>query len=278
METVLNKSKLLYLLICVCFVGCADSEENLIENNAPSSFEITVLSTSEKNAVISWTKSIDPEGEIVFYDVFLDSEKRIDNITDQTYEFKDLIENTLYTGNVVASDALGNTVSENFTFETSINQPPTPFTVTVNSKSPYSPKIEWTTSTDPEGGSIYYNIFFENSNLDNNLDNLNYAFEELKGLNTYSGYVEAVDRCGKKTTSQFNFTTDRKVYTSTLILDSQITIEEFGKIGYNDIEGNLIIGSLSTLTDVNDLSSLLDLRTVDGSIYVNRTICKTYKD
>lgn len=275
MEIVLNNLKLLILILCVCILGCTNSEDNLVENNKPSSFDITITSISENNAVITWTKSIDPEGEVVFYDVFLESKKKIDNITELTYEFTSLEENTPYNGNVVASDALGNTVSESFIFETSINQPPTPFTVSIKSTSPYSSKIEWTNSTDPEGGPIYYDVFFENNKLDTNSNNLYYDFKELKGLKTYTGYVEAIDRSGKKTTSQFSFTTDRKIYSGTLILDSQDSIEDFGKIGYNDIQGNLIIGSLSRLTDVNNLSHLVDLRAVEGSIYVSRTNCKT---
>ena len=282
MEIVKNKKikiAILFTFIVLILFNCSNTNENEIENLAPSIFEITVNSVKDNAASISWNKSIDPEGNIVFYDVYLNSIKIIDNITELSFDFKNLNENEVYSGEIVASDPQGNTISVPFTFETSLNQPPSLFTITINSANPFYSNIEWTKSVDPEGEIVTYNIYENDVLLEEGTNSLNHYFSELKGLYDYNGRVEAIDVGGKKTVVEYSFTTTIKVYDDDLSLENQSSVEVFGKKGYNEINGNLNIGSVyyNNLTDVRDLSLLESIISVKKNISIKNTICKDFK-
>jgi hypothetical protein len=277
MEIAATKKYLNIFLLLLILSNCSDTNIDESENQPPSSFEVTVNSVSETLASITWEESVDPEGSTVFYDVFLNSNKLSDNITELNYTFEDLLEDTSYSGEIIASDPEGNTVSSLFTFTTTENQPPSPFNITVTNTDSFFSRIEWTESVDPEGTTITYNIYLDEELLVEGTNSLNNVFPELKGLTSYSGKVEAVDNTGKITTRVFSFTTQIKIYDDDLLLDNQPSVETFGEGGYNQIDGSLRIGSLNiNLTDVVDLSPLASISTVNGDISIRNTICTNF--
>lgn len=272
-----TKKYLNIFILLLLLSNCSDTNFDESENQPPSSFEVTVNSVSETLASITWEESLDPEQSTVFYDVFLNSNKLADNTTDLHYTFENLLEDTNYSGEIIASDPEGNTVSSLFTFTTTENQPPSPFNITVTNTDPFYSRIEWTESVDLEGTTITYNVYLDQELLVEGTTSLNNVFPVLKGLTSYSGKVEAVDNTGKVTTQVFSFTTQIKIYDDDLLLDNQPSVEAFGEGGYNQIDGSLRIGSLNiNLTDVVDLSSLASLSSVNGDISIRNTICTNF--
>lgn len=276
MEIVKKYKKYLVLILAIVSLNCAkDSEPS---NLPPSNFEIEISEVLGTSAKLVWAVSIDPEGSTVFYDIYLQGEKLADNITQLNFDLNSLEEGVAYSGKIVASDPEGNETSIPFNFETSVNQPPTAFNITVRTRDPLFSRIDWTESTDPEGGLIVYNIYLNENLVAENLNSLYHFFQDLKGLTSYSGYVEALDSEGKTYKSNFSFVTELKVYDTDIRLENQAQVEAFGKSCYNKIEGNLIIGSTNTnLTDVSDLSSLYTVEVVQGDIYIQNTICQDLK-
>ncbi|WP_299247249.1 hypothetical protein [uncultured Aquimarina sp.] len=269
---IVNSRVFFLVLTIILFISCSEGD-NDITNQQPSGFETVVSEIKATSALLKWNESIDPQGSTVFYDVFLESVKVIDNTTDLTFAFNDLEENTSYTGEVVASDPEGNTVSESFAFETSLNQPPTGFSVSVNYVDPFYTRIEWNASVDPEGESIRYEVYLQNELIGETPDDLYYILPELKGLTFYSGKVIAFDESGKSEESQFSFSTGLKVYSDNPDLDTQDKINDFGSKGYNVIEDNLTIGSNNFLTNVIDLTPLKDIQSISGDLLIKNTLC-----
>ncbi|SDI40303.1 fibronectin type III domain-containing protein [Winogradskyella thalassocola] len=277
MEIAVIKKHLFLGFILLFLSTCSDNDVNETENQPPSAFEVSLNDLTNTSAEITWTASIDPEGSTVFYDVYLNNVKQADNITEMTYHFENLPENENFTGEIIASDPEGNTVSAPFNFETALNQPPSLFEITVTSTNPFYSSIEWTESIDPEDRPITYNIYLDNALIEEETTTLNQTFESLKGLTDYSGSVEAVDEQGKTTTVLFSFTTDLKVYDDDLLLSNQSMVENFGNDGYNEINGNLNIGSIGeNLTDVSDLSLLETIYSVKGNLSIRHTICTNF--
>lgn len=279
METVVIKKYFkLLILTTLIFSSCSGNDEgDDTENQPPSEFLVEVTSVLETSAIINWSLSEDPEGSTVFYDVYLDEVKLIDNITELTFAFEDLTPNTSYSGEVVASDPEGNTQTSSFNFETTNNQPPTSFNVSVTSTNPFYPQLEWTESLDPEGGNISYNIYLDDLMVAEGINNLNYSLPVLKGLTDYSGFVEAVDEQGKTTEATFTFATLIKIYDGDLLLENQSMVASFGEDGYNEIDGSLNIGTLQeNSTDITDLSALQSITVVNGNISIRHTMCTDF--
>jgi len=275
MVNVINKIKTILILFLIGIIfSCSNSEDS--GNSSPSKFEITVSAITSTGAKLNWSESIDPEGSTVFYDVYLNSQKLADNITDLNFMLNDLEEGVLHSGKIVASDPDENETIITFSFETSVNQPPTAFNVTVVTKDPLFSRINWTESQDPEGGNIVYNVYLKDQLIEESITNLYYFFQDLKGVTSYSGYIEAVDPGGKIFKSNFSFFTELKVYDRDVRLENQSQVDNFGISCYNKIEGNLIIGSTNTnLTDISDLEPLNTIKSITGDIlYIRKTICK----
>lgn len=272
---IVKKYKLkLFFILAIVLLNCSKAAEP--SNLPPGSFEIEVSDVLGASAKLVWTASIDPEESTVFYDIYLQGEKIADNITQLSFDLNSLEEGVAYLGKIVASDPEGNETTVPFNFETSINQPPTAFSVTVRTRNPLFSRVDWTESTDPEGEIIVYNVYLKGDLVAENVNSLYHFFADLKGLTSYSGYIEAIDPGGKTFKSNFSFITELKVYDRDLRLENQDQVEAFGKSCYNKIEGNLIIGSTNTnLTDVSNLSSLITMQTVQGDIYIQNTICKS---
>ena len=269
--------ELVLVFVLLFSVACSDENDPENDNLPPSSFQVIVSEVLTDQVTISWTASEDPEGSTVFYDVFLEDVKLADNITSLDYVFNNLTEGVQYSGEIVASDPEGNTVSVSFNFETSTNQPPTNFDVWVAYSSPFSTRMEWTESTDPEGEVIIYNVYFDGELLAEGINNLYVYLPELKGLTEYSGKIVAVDIGGKTTEQTFSFISEIKIYDDDLQLENQPAVEEFGNAGYNGIEGDLTIGTFgATQNNVSDLSLLESIDFVNGDLRIRNTICQDF--
>ncbi|MBU2930163.1 LamG-like jellyroll fold domain-containing protein [Winogradskyella psychrotolerans] len=111
--------KSILILILIILISCSsDNSSDNNTNNSPSNFDISVSEITRISATITWTESIDPENEVVKYDVYLDENLTIENTLVQNYNFINLEINTLYNGKVIAKDEFGNTLEKQFSFTT----------------------------------------------------------------------------------------------------------------------------------------------------------------
>ncbi|WP_461443598.1 fibronectin type III domain-containing protein [Maribacter sp.] len=266
-----------FVVMCVLLLSCSDSEApQIIErNDPPSSFVVNALNIQQRSVDLNWTRSIDPEESVVFYDVFLGNEKIIDNTRELSYSFENLLEGTEYTGKVVASDPEGNEVSQNFSFTTMDNGSPSAFSMQVHHVNHSYTKVTWTESVDPEGSKISYQIALDDSTLDEGIEEREFILPELMGLTTYSIRITATDEDGKTTTTEQSLTTQTKVFDNDMNFENQLELDEFAAKGYNRIEGDLYIGSTLNLTDITDLSALSTVTYLRGNLTITRTACQS---
>jgi hypothetical protein len=115
------KLLLLILSLSVAFYACTSDDDAVngdTGNQAPSAFTVTVSSTSETGAIISWTQAIDDDGDTVSYTVNLDGSEVVSNLSTQNYTFSGLDNSTTYSGSVVASDGNNGSTIVSFSFTT----------------------------------------------------------------------------------------------------------------------------------------------------------------
>ena len=118
------------LLIVFLIIGCSkddtineiaeeeEEEEEEIINLAPNNFGIEIIDISSEGATINWNEAIDPENDTVTYDIYLNQELVIENISELTHEFNDLEELTDYSGKIIAKDTENNQTEVTFSFQT----------------------------------------------------------------------------------------------------------------------------------------------------------------
>lgn len=273
MESV-NLKTLLLFVFCIVFTISCSTEPEMETNKAPLNFEVTTENITATSANLKWTVSQDPEGSTVFYDVFLEDEKVIDNSRNLFFYFENLEEGKSYDGKVVASDPEGNTTIQNFSFTTLTNEGPSAFSLQINHVDHNYTKVTWSESVDPEGGMVVYEIALNGSVLAEGLEEREYLLPELKGLTTYNVTINATDINNKLTTAQKSFSTQLKVFDNDIRFDNQYEIDEFGTKGYNQIEGDIFIGSTINLTDINDLTPLETITYLRGNLTITRTQCQ----
>lgn len=99
------------------FFGCKSKEETK-PNQPPESFIVsTTLSSSGQNVILKWTKSKDPEGDLVSYSVvYTDTVAR--NLIDTTFIIKNLPFSTEIKGYIIAKDTKGNKTISPFNTKT----------------------------------------------------------------------------------------------------------------------------------------------------------------
>lgn len=155
-----------------------------------------------------------------------------------------------------------------------VNLAPTVFNVTLEEITDISATIKWTVSNDPENQNITYDIYLDNNLIDDNLNNLNYTFENLLSETNYSGKVVASDGVNS-TNANFSFKTQPFVpliFNGSVVLSTQQEVNDFGNNHYNIINGNLSIQSITGPTsDISDLNPLLDLTEVIGYVQIQQT-------
>ncbi len=202
-----------YLLMIVFISSCSDDKGDIIiDTNSPEDFVISATSIDQYSAEISWTKSIDPQGDAVTYDLYFsdgDSEytQLASSLTETKYSFTDLALNTNYYLYVEANDSDGNRNRQTFMFTTKDNEPPTDFTVTVNEVLDKTVSISWTTSSDPEGTSVVYDLYLNDELKVENLESLTYEITDLDYNTSYIVKIVAKDEDGYSTEVEADFIT-----------------------------------------------------------------------
>ena len=158
--------------------------------------------------------------------------------------------------------------------------PPDSFSVIIDEIADRSAKIVWTASKDPENKTVAYDIYLNDQLMDSQIPTFSFVFEELSPEITYSGKVVASDGINS-TTMSFSFTTGVLVpvaYVGNVLLTTQQEVIDFGKKRYSSIEGSLKIGKFDNSqpkSDIDNLSSLNDLKSVSGSIDIYSTPLET---
>ena len=249
------------LLFCLAFIlgSCNDNE---LLNAPPTDFVVSTEDLNFSTANLTWTESIDPEGTDVTYSVFLEGTPQT-SLTSRNYTLMNLEANRMYTGKVVASDEDGRQTESPFSISTSEFPFPSDFEISIGSTAPFFSRIDWTESTDVIGRQIVYNVYLGNVLVGENIPELDFGFDELKGLTQYSGRVDAINPDGNITSKTFEFTTDIKVYDTTLQLENQEQVDAFVARGFNIVDDDMIIGNYpnnpneTDITDISGLSSLV---------------------
>lgn len=112
------KNTILTLILIILTSCSSDSNSDNNTNNPPSNFDVSISEITRVSATINWTESIDPENQIVKYDVYLNESLIVENTLEQVHNFENLEINTIYNGKVIAKDEFGNTLERLFSFTT----------------------------------------------------------------------------------------------------------------------------------------------------------------
>ena len=122
-----TKMKKIYstLLIVFLIIGCSKDnpineiiEEEETVNQPPNNFDVEILNVSYNSATINWSEAVDPESDMVTYNIYLNQVLIIENVSELTYEIRDLEELTEYSGKIIAKDTNNNQVEVTFSFAT----------------------------------------------------------------------------------------------------------------------------------------------------------------
>jgi photosystem II stability/assembly factor-like uncharacterized protein len=107
------------LLLLLFTVSCAeDNSPDDILNFPPNAFVASVSSIGLTSATVSWTPAIDPEGQSIYYNIYLNDDLFMANLNSLTFDITGLLSNHLYNGQIIAYDNLGLSATALFTFNT----------------------------------------------------------------------------------------------------------------------------------------------------------------
>ena len=261
-------------VFCCLLLILGSCTNNDLFNAPPTDFVVTTEDLNFSTANLTWTESIDPEETDIIYSVFLGDIPQT-SLTSRNYTLTNLEANSMYTGKVVATDEDGMQTESPFSISTSEFPFPSDFEISVISTEPFVSRIDWTESTDIIGRQIVYNVYLDNVLVGENIPELEFWFDELKGLTQYSGRVDAINPDGNITSKTFEFTTDIKMYDTTLQFENQEQVDAFVARGFNVVDDNMIIGNYpnnpdeTNITDISGLTSLLEV--TGSSLTINRT-------
>ncbi len=203
----------LHLFTCcltLFLFACGDDDETSTpENNDPGSFTASVSAITSTTATISWTASVDPDGDDVTYSVTIEGQQLALDLTVTSVNVIGLEEGITYNGVVTASD--GNdgeaTASFNFTTAESVNQNPGSFTVSVSNITTTSAQLTWDAAVDPDGDDVTYNIMLAGSEIASGETGLTFNLTSLTADTEYQGRIIAEDGKGGSSEAMFVFTT-----------------------------------------------------------------------
>jgi hypothetical protein len=267
--------KNIFFSVLFCSIFCCCNTKLEESNLPPSEFEISVNSEIYNNVIISWSKSFDPENDIVEYIVFLDDKLIADKIVENQLIVKTLKVNTSYTIKIIANDTYNNETIVSNTFETSGNLAPTNFEISLAKADNVTASVNWTKSIDPEDDEsiIIYEVVLNDKVLSSNVTSTYYELENLKADTEYSLEIIASDKDGFSTSSFLEFRTADGIYNDDLDLYNQNQINNFGNKGYVQINGNVTISDFSeSKRNIVDLSPLSSIKIINGyfDIRLNR--------
>lgn len=197
-----------------------------VANNAPEAFNLLTLENESENSSLTpsftWETSIDPEGETVIYEFYLDTAgnpetKLGESLVDTSYTItSSLMYNTTYYWKVIAIDENDNsTESETFSFTTQMNPPPSSFNLSQIEDEATTvdlfPTFNWEEAVDD--GAVTYDLYLsldENPELfESDITATTFEITSKLFLNqTYYWKVVAKDTSDNETESEiFSFTT-----------------------------------------------------------------------
>jgi uncharacterized protein (TIGR02145 family) len=176
-----NKIVTLSIFILISFLFTYLSCETKTDDGDPANRDpvAPVLSFPENKAedveidiTLSWQISMDPDGDKVKYNVFLDTNASPAQIasagqTATTYK-PDINDNTTYYWKVEAIDENGGRAQSEIWSFTTLGSLPTAFSLISPTMSEtcvaLDAKLVWRSSTDPDGNDITYDVFFGTDN------------------------------------------------------------------------------------------------------------------
>ncbi len=108
----------LFVIITLVIISCNNDDETitLLQNENPGSFSVEVTDITDSSALLTWDSAIDPDGDVVTYTVFLEETEVQSEIQETVFLLEGFIEQTSYSGKVVASDGENGTSESSFTF------------------------------------------------------------------------------------------------------------------------------------------------------------------
>lgn len=119
--------KITFLIVSVGFLFTACGGDStatpdpIPENNNPGDFTASVHNISIDKATVTWTNSVDPDGDTVRYKVTQGTVSST-TLNAKTYTFAGLKDDTRYNGTVTAADTKGGANTANYTFKTTAKQ------------------------------------------------------------------------------------------------------------------------------------------------------------
>lgn len=106
-------------VVSILFISCqsGDATPKIVENRAPSKFEVKPSNITNSKATISWGKAIDPDGDKVTYYIRQGISEVFSTIS-TIHTFEGLKQNTKYKGSVKASDGKGGVTEIPYSYTT----------------------------------------------------------------------------------------------------------------------------------------------------------------
>ncbi|MCG8308874.1 MAG: fibronectin type III domain-containing protein, partial [Cytophagales bacterium] len=162
-------SSLFVMAFVVLFIGgCKKEDVNLAPGTVTLSAPVNAASEVAVDALLTWLATAGPDGDIVTYDVYLDTEsnpaKVISDDQQGTSLAVTLTGNTTYYWKVVANDGNGNMSQSAIWSFTTINKGPGEVILTAPEDASSNVALEaglsWQAATDPDGDPVTYDVYF----------------------------------------------------------------------------------------------------------------------
>ncbi|MEM9390685.1 MAG: fibronectin type III domain-containing protein, partial [Bacteroidota bacterium] len=198
---------------CIAFFlfACGDDDDaSAPENNNPGSFTVSVSDITSNTATISWTASVDPDGDDVNYSVTIENQLLVSDIMVTSVDVTGLEEGITYNGVVTASDGNNGEATASFSFTTteSVNQNPGSFTVAVSNITATGAELTWDAAVDPDGDDVTYKVMLAGSEITSGETGLTFNLTSLTADTEYQGRVIAEDGNGGSSEATFAFKTE----------------------------------------------------------------------
>lgn len=205
----MKKTNLLLLLLITSLLFNCQTDDAVSEtpNSSPGNFEITVSSIQSSKAILSWSKSIDPDGDAVSYSIELNNKNIAQNLSNLNYDMDGLSNETLYEVKIIAKDPKGATNVKSKTFSTTSAPLPSDFNVSIDDIDYTEATVTWTESTTSENNDISYSLKLNGETIVENTDNFSHQLTSLSHNTEYTGQIVARADNGQTFTKAFQFTT-----------------------------------------------------------------------
>ncbi|WP_028892413.1 fibronectin type III domain-containing protein [Tenacibaculum sp. 47A_GOM-205m] len=198
-----------------------------ITNLAPESFEVFIDNITNKTAKVSWKESLDPNGDAVTYDVYLNGNIIATDLDVLSYLLEGLESTTSYTVKIVSKDAELATEVEKM-FETTGN-PPADFNIEIDNISESGALVNWDDAVDPDGDNVFYDIYVNGEEVATGWTNSIYGLTSLSSNTEYIVKIVARDTNGATTINTVTFRT-ASVDSSFVVLSADVYKDQY--VGY----------------------------------------------